>query len=119
MGKVYGYCRTALADEEEMKEQIRLVANYCENNNLMVDGYFCDNGVSGFNIGEEFKQLLGEVKDGDTIVVKDIARLSRSNAKLLMMLEQFEDMGVRIVCVYGNEADTLSITKWLEERWAR
>ena len=119
MGKVYGYCRVALAEEEEMKEQMKLVAEYCKDNNLMVDGYFCDNGVSGFQTGEEFKQLLREVEDGDTIIVKDVARLSRNNAKLLVLMDQLNDMGVKIVCIYGNEVDTLSITKWFEERWAR
>ena len=119
MCKVYGYCRVALANEEEIKDQMKLVAEYCKDNNLIVDGYFCDNGVSGFNVGEEFKQLLGELKSGDTIVIKDLARISRSNAKLLTMMDQFKDMGVKIVCVYGDEINTSSITKWLEERWAK
>jgi DNA invertase Pin-like site-specific DNA recombinase len=75
--------------------------------------------VSGLDVGPEFKHLLGEVKEGDTIVVKDLSRLSRSNAKLLMYVDQFENMGVKILCVEGRGVDTLLIPKWLDERLAR
>lgn len=119
MGKVYGYCRVALASEEEIDEQMRVIANYCEGNNLKVDGFFCDDGVSGFDVGVEFKHLLGELKEGDTVIMKDLARLSRSNAKALAFMRQFDDMGVKIIYVNGNDVDISSISKWLEERWAR
>ena len=119
MSKVYGYCRVALASEEEIREQTRMIAEYCKDNNLMVDGYFCDNGVSGFDIGEEFKQLLGELKNGDTVIMKDFARLSRSNARALAFMRQFDDMGVKILYVNGNDVDTSSISKWIEERLVR
>ena len=48
MSKVYGYRRLALADNNEIAEQMRMVEKYCENNNLKLDGYFCDNGCNGF-----------------------------------------------------------------------
>jgi DNA invertase Pin-like site-specific DNA recombinase len=118
--KVYGYCRVALESKEEIAEQMRAIAKCCGDNNLKVYGFFCDDGVSGLDIGPEFKHLLGEVKDGDTIVVKDLSRLSRSNAKLLMYMDQFENMGVKILCVDDDsEYHVPSMAKWLEERWAR
>lgn len=119
MNKVYGYCRVALASKEEISEQMRAIAKYCVDNNLKVCGFLCEDGVSGLDIGPEFKHLLGEVKEGDTIVIKDLSRLSRSNAKLLMYIDQFENMGVKILCTEGGGVDTLLITKWLDERLAR
>jgi DNA invertase Pin-like site-specific DNA recombinase len=120
MSKVYGYCRVALSSKEEIEEQMRAIAKCCGDNNLKVCGFFCDDGVSGLDIGPEFKHLLGEVKDGDTIVVKDLSRLSRSNAKLLMYMDQFENMGVKILCVDDDsEYHVPSITKWLDGRLAR
>ena len=119
MCKVYGYCRVALASKEEIDEQMRVIANYCESNNLKVDGFFCDDGVSGLDIGPEFKYLLGELKSGDTVVITNLARLSRSTAKLLMLMSQLKDMGVEVLCVDESKFDASSIGEWLEKRLAR
>ena len=120
MCKVYGYCRVALESKEEIAEQMRAIAKCCGDNNLKVYGFFCDDGVSGLDIGPELKHLLGEVREGDTVVVKDLSRLARSNAKLLMYMDQFENMGVKILCADDDsEYHVPSMAKWFEERWAR
>ena len=119
MGKVYGYCRVALASKEEIEEQMRVIADYCEGNSLKIDGFFCDDGVSGFDVGPEFKHLLGELKSGDTVIIKDIARLTRSNARLLTLMGQFDYMGVKIVSVDGNKVNTSAMREWVDRRWAR
>ena len=119
MCKVYGYCRVALASKEEIAEQMRGIVNYCEENNLKVDGFFCDDGVSGLDVGPEFKHLLGELKSGDTVVITNLTRLSRSTAKLLMFMSQLKDMGVEVLCVDKSEFDVSSIGEWIEKRLAR
>ena len=75
--------------------------------------------MSGFNIGEGFKQLMHELENGDIIVVRDIAQLSRSNARLQILMEQFEDMGVKIVYVNGGDVRMPSIAEWVEKRLSR
>jgi DNA invertase Pin-like site-specific DNA recombinase len=117
--KVYGYCRVALASKEEISEQMRVITNYCEDNNLKVDGFFCDDGVTGFDIGPEFKHLIEELKSGDTVVLTNLSRLSRSTAKLLMLMSQLKDMGVEVLCADNNEFDVSSIGEWLQKRLAR
>ena len=119
MRKVYGYCRTALADEEEIIKRIELVKKYCEGNGLTLAKCFCDNGVNGFDIGEGFKQLMGELENGDMMVVRDPSQLSRSNARLQMLLEQFADMEVKILYVNGDKIPIPSIAEWIEKRLAR
>lgn len=119
MCKVYGYCRTALADKEEIKKRINLITRYCEEHNLNLEKCFYDDGVSGFDTGEDFKQLMSELKSGDTLVIRDISQLSRMNARLLMLLEKFRDMGVKVLYVEGDEADTSAITQWINERIIR
>ena len=119
MGKVYGYCRTALADKEEIQRRIDLIKKYCEDNGLSLEKCFYDDGVSGFDIGEDFKQLMRELENGDTVVVRDISQLSRMNARLLMLIEQFRDMGVKVLYVEGDEADTSAIAQWINERIIR
>lgn len=119
MGKVYGYCRTALADEEEIIKRTELIKKYCEDNGFTLEKCFCDNGVNGFDIGDGFKQLMGELENGDAIVLRDPSQLSRSNARLQMLFEQFADMEVKIVYVHGGEAHMPSIAEWIERRLAR
>lgn len=119
MGKVYGYCRTALADEKEIIKRTELIKRYCEDNGLTLEKCFCDNGVSGFDIGEGFKQLMCELESGDMVVIRDLSQLSRSNARLQMLMEQFKDMGVKIMHVNGDEVRMPSIAEWIEKRLAR
>lgn len=119
MGKVYGYCRTALADEEEIQKRIDLIKKYCEDNGLSLEKCFYDDGVNGFDIGEDFKQLMRELENGDMVVIRDISQLSRSSARLQVLLSQFKDMGVKIVYVNGGEIRMPSIAEWIEKRLAR
>ena len=119
MGKVYGYCRTALADEEEIQQRIGLIKKYCEDNGLSLEKCFRDNGVSGFETGEDFKQLMRELEKDDVLVIRDISQLSRMNSRLLMLIEQFRDMGVKVLYIEGDEADTSAIAQWINERIIR
>lgn len=119
MGKVYGYCRTALADEEEVEKRIEEIKKYCEDNGLILEKCFCDNGVSGFNIGDDFKQLMHELENGDVLVIRDMSQLSRSNERLLMLMGQFDYMEVKMVYINGGETHIPSISKWIDERLAR
>ena len=119
MGKVYGYCRTALADEEEIQKRIELIKRYCEDNGLSLGKCFYDDGVSGFDIGEDFKQLMRELENGDTVVVRDPSQLSRSSERLLILMGQFDHMGVKIVYVNGGEVRMPSIAEWVEKRLAK
>ena len=119
MSKVYGYCRTALAEADEITKRMELVKRYCEDNGLSLTKCFCDNGVSGFDIGEGFKQLMYELENGDILVVRDISQLSRMNSRLLMLIEQFNNMGVKVMYVEGDGGDISSIEQWINERIIR
>ena len=119
MCKVYGYCRVALASKEEIDEQMRVIADYCEGNNLKIDRFFCDDGVSGFDVGPEFKHLLGELKSGDTVIVKNLSRVARGNIRLISLMDRFKDVGIKIVCIDENDLDISPMRAWLEQRWAR
>ena len=97
MSKVYGYCRVALANEEDMAEQVKLVGDYCRDNGLIVNKYFCDNGVSGLTLDRKgLNGLLEVLQDGDIVVVKDIARLTRSYSQGISLLEQIKDLDVEL-----------------------
>lgn len=78
MGKVYGYCRVAFKSEEEMEQQCKMIGDYCKDNGLEVAEYFCDNGASGLKLDRDaLQRLLRVLREGDIVVAKDYARLSR------------------------------------------
>ena len=97
MSKVYGYCRVALADEKEMAEQVKLVGDYCRDNGLTVDKYFCDNGASGLSLDRKgLNELLEVLQEGDVVVVRDVARLSRNSSQCVSLVEQMEDWDIEL-----------------------
>ena len=97
MSKVYGYCRVAYADEEEMAEQVKLIDDYCRDNGLTVDECFCDNGVSGLSADRKgLNELLEVLQEGDVVVVRDISRLSRDSFHCMSLLEEMKNLDVEL-----------------------
>ncbi len=78
MSKVYGYCRVALKNEEEMAQQCKMIGDYCKDNGLELVECYCDNGVSGLKLERDaLQRMLRILREGDIVVVKDYARISR------------------------------------------
>jgi DNA invertase Pin-like site-specific DNA recombinase len=100
MSKVYGYCRVAVACKEEITEQRALIDIYCRHHGLEVDKYFCDNGVSGLNSYRNgLNEMLYILQEGDVVVVKDVARLSRDMKQCMSFMELMEQLGVTVKTV--------------------
>ena len=100
MSKVYGYCRVAFASEEAMEQQVKLVGDYCRDHGLTVDKYFCDNGASGLSLNRmSLNELVKVLQSGDVVVVRDIARLSRSYSQCLTFLEMMKDLDVTLTII--------------------
>lgn len=97
---VYGYCRLALADDQEMAQQRKEIADYCEVNHLEVDKYFCDNGASGLTLERKgLQEMFNKLKKGDIIVVRDIARLTRNAFNYDTLQERISDIGATIAVI--------------------
>ena len=98
MSKVYGYGRLAFASEEEMAKQIEIIDTYCRENGLKVDEYFFDNGASGLEINrEQLNKMIDVLRGGDVVVVKDIARLSRSMFECVAVVDLIEKIGAKLI----------------------
>ena len=75
---IYGYCRTAQDDDCGIQKQMNAIVEYCKKNNYEVE-FHIDNGASGLTLDRpEMKKLLSKAKEGDTIIVSDIAKLTRN-----------------------------------------
>ena len=97
MSKVYGYCRLAFENEEEMAEQAKLIEDYCKDNDLKLDSIFYDNGVSGIKLERDgLNKMLSVLQKGDIIIVKNLARLTRSIKHCMVLTERIEEIGATL-----------------------
>lgn len=98
--KVYGYCRVASANIKEITEQIELIGEYCQDNGLKVDAYFCDDGASGITLDREnLNMMLNTLQKDDVVIVKDIARLSRDASQCMALIEHIEEVGATLTII--------------------
>ena len=118
MSKVYGYCRTALVEGDNMEVQCVVVENYCNDRGMKLEKCFCDAGVSAHNMDREgLDELLDVLEDGDVVVTKDISRFARDMVKLEMVVDKIHNIGAEIMYVNEPESyDTSLIKGWLKSR---
>lgn len=121
MNKVYGYCRTARAEGNDIGEQIELVSNYCKANGLDLAMCFCDDGVSANRVDRiGMGKLLDVLEKGDTVVVRDFSRFTRNPIALQVFIDDMKSRGVEIMCIEENEDDSApAIKAWFEQRWTK
>lgn len=101
MSKVYGYGRLALANDEEMAQQIKVIDTYCKANGLQVDEYFFDNGVSGLELNRvALNKMIDVLRGGDIVIVKDMARLSRNIFECVTVVELISNIGAILKVIY-------------------
>lgn len=121
MNKVYGYCRTARAEGNNMEKQTKLVSKYCKDKGLNIVTCYCDNGVSAHNVDRiGMSKLFDIIRKGDMIVTRDYSRFTRNPITLQSFMDNMNSMDVEIMCIEENEDDSApSIRAWFEQRWAR
>lgn len=91
-------------DRESITMQKYMLEKYVEvQEDMRLDGVFCDNGETGTNFERpQFERLMEEVKRRriDCIVVKDLSRFGRNYVETGYYLEKiFPYLGVRFVAV--------------------
>lgn len=102
---VVGYCRSAHApngETRETDEQREKLAQFAKERNLAIDHFYVDVGVSGATLKRTgFKQLLSDCKAGkvQTVLVADLERIARNNTLLMGALDEFEKLGIQLLCI--------------------
>lgn len=62
-----------------------------------IDRYFIDH-ASGKNMNRpQLQELLKYIREGDTVYVSEFARLGRSTADLLQLVQQIQDSGAHLI----------------------
>ena len=90
--RIYGYARVSSREQNEDRQIETLSTFGVPQQNIVIDK------CSGKDTEREGYQYLKRqiLRTGDTLVIKELDRLSRNKADIKRELEQFKDMGVRV-----------------------
>lgn len=92
---IYAYVRVS-SNVQTVESQKIGIESYCQQNNLKIDKYITDDGVSGTVKASKRRlgYLLRIMRAGDTIIVSELSRLGRSTADVIKTCKTMADKGV-------------------------
>lgn len=101
------YCRLSRDDalqgeSNSIHNQRELLTRYADEHGLRNPQFFIDDGFSGTTFDRPgWTELIGEVEEGkvSTVVIKDMSRMGRDYLRVGLYMEQFTDIGVRLIAV--------------------
>ena len=100
---VYGYIRVS-SDKQTVENQRYEIKNFCKKNNMKIDGWISDEGISGTKAPEkrELGKLLEKAKEGDYILCSELSRLGRSLMMIMAILNECTKKKVNIWTIKDN-----------------
>ena len=100
---VYGYIRVS-SDKQTVENQRYEIKNFCKKNNMKIDGWISDEGISGTKAPEkrELGKLLEKAKEGDYILCSELSRLGRSLMMIMSILNECTKKKVNVWTIKDN-----------------
>ena len=100
--KVYAYIRKSTAEQNTKSQQLAIY-KYTDNEGLIVNRWF-DVDCSSRKSTKERKidELLGLLKEGDTLIVSELSRLGRSVGQVIMIVDRLIKNKVTVICLKEN-----------------
>lgn len=126
-----GYVRLSRDDDKRnyvsIENQKLIISQFAAECNMVIDRWYEDDGVSGYIFNRPgLNQLMDDLdKDIDRVFVKDLSRVGRHNARVLLLLEDFKERKKELIVVdtnYNSETDdddTIGITTWYNEKYVK
>lgn len=122
-----GYVRLSRDDNKRnyssIENQKLIIQKYAEENNMIVRHIYEDDGISGYSFNRpDFQKMMANLDTIDVIIAKDLSRIGRHNAKVLLFLEEMEEQGKRVILIDDNydslysDDDIIGIKTWDNER---
>lgn len=97
------YCRVSTADQADGNSidfQEQICRKKAEMEELKVRQVYIDSGISGRNKDRpEYKRMRTEMKEGDTIFIYSISRISRSMMDFFELLKELEKKKVMLISI--------------------
>ena len=131
--KIVVYLRLSKEDGDDESSSItnqrRILEEYARSKGWIIVEYYIDDGYSGYTLDRpDFNRLKRDLNDNkvDLILVKDLSRLGRHNAKVQLFLENIVESGKRLIAP-GDNYDTENenslelsgIQTWVNEKYVR
>lgn len=128
---IAGYTRLSRDDDRRnyvsIENQKLIISQYASQQGITVDRWYEDDGVSGYIFDRPgFCQMMKDLdRELDTVIVKDFSRLGRHNAKVLLLLDEFQEREKRLIAIddrYDSENpedDTIGIKTWFNEKYVK
>lgn len=130
--KIVGYLRLSREDGYDesvsIANQRRIIQQYAQENGLFISDWYVDDGVSGYVFDrKDFNRLKHDLKYGDVdvVIVKDLSRIGRHNAKTLLFIEEITKLGKQIIIINDNfdnlkdDDGLLGIKTWYNELYIK
>ena len=128
----FGYVRLSRDEDttkDSLENQKKILMDYAKQHGIELAYIFEDDNVSGYTFDRDGLNALRDLIDAgkvNTILVKDLSRLGRNNAKTLIFLDYLKEQGVRLIAVTENidtrnmEDDMiLGIKTWYNELYVK
>lgn len=126
-----GYLR--LSKDEDKKNYISIenqkliIKQYAASAGFKIDKWYEDDNISGYTFDRPaFQQMVDDMEKGlNIIIAKDLSRIGRHNAKVLLFLDTVKEQGNRILLIDDNydtlkdDDDTIGIKTWYNERYVK
>jgi len=99
MGKTVAYLRVSTSGQDVQNQELE-IRRYAEANGTKVDEWVRLEMSTRRSMKERgIDELLGKLKDGDTLIVSALDRLGRSLSQIVMLVDELMDKGVSFVAV--------------------
>jgi DNA invertase Pin-like site-specific DNA recombinase len=99
---VWGYIRVS-TDHQNTENQKLAILEYANAKHLKIDNWV-DTKVSSRKSPKERRidELLGQLKEGDILIVAELSRLGRSVGQIAILVDELIRMKVRVICLKEN-----------------
>jgi len=96
--RTYFYVRVSSKEQNTIRQEIK-----AKENNIPIENVYIEK-ASGKNIAERpvLKNLMGNLKKGDKLIVDSISRFARNTKDLLELIEQLKEKDVQFVSLKEN-----------------
>ncbi|MFJ7738872.1 recombinase family protein [Lysinibacillus sp. NPDC097287] len=96
---IFGYMRVSTVEQNLDRQKEALLEAGCEK--------IFEEKVTGTKRERpELNKMLEQLREGDTVIIKDLTRLSRSTKDLIELVALFEEKGVNLISLNESWLDT-------------
>lgn len=99
---IFGYCRVSTTDQTTANQRLEI-----ERAGYAVEYWFADTVSGSAHAAQrpQFKELLGKIRSGDTLVVSKLDRLGRDAPDVLATIKRLAELKVEVIVLQLGKLD--------------